>query len=164
MLSGESPARARAHSPKFAQGDRKVDNSTSVLASEQVAKEAMAILRSPLLRNCFDRAMHRYIAKEKRDNPQFASAARRVSISVTPDTLSLPADQEAGLSVTMNVETKTGLSIEERVVLDVARVGRALNTFSVEYGLDSTTPLPSSVFTQPLARLRTALQGAAPAA
>ena len=135
-----------------------------MFASEQVAKEAVSVLGSPLLRSCFDRVMHRFFAKEKKDNPQFASAVRRVSISVAPETLSLPVDQEAGLSVTMNVETKTGLSIEERFVFDVARIGRALDSFSVEYGLDSTGPLPTSVFSQPLARLQTVLPGAVPAA
>ena len=58
------------------------------------------MLGSPLLRSCFDRVMHRVLAKEKKDNCSSRAWSGDSRSRWTPETLSLPVDQEAGLSVT----------------------------------------------------------------
>src|SRR5262249_23476273 len=158
------PDRAKAHSPRFTKDDTKIDNSTSVLASEQLATKAVAVFSSSGFRRCMTRLADHALAKEKQKDPKFTSVLAHTAISVVPQTLSLPADQEAGLAVTITLTTKNGLTFDERVAFDVARVGRALENYNIQYGPNSAGPLPSSVFTPSLERLRTALQADAPAA
>ena len=160
ILDGKAPKSADAQSPDFAQAGIIVNNDTMVLTTQAAAERTLKAVSSPGFGNCFHDVGDRSLAKLKKKDPKTASLLASTSIAVSPATLSLPVDGEAGLTLAITLRTKSGAVVNERVVLDLVRVGRALEGFSVEYSPNATALLPTSVFLPSVQRLKVAMQAA----
>jgi hypothetical protein len=161
LIAGNAPGRAKAHSPEFKSGDLQINNGTSVLPNEKVARSAIAVFSSPLFRGCMRTALNRLLQKQMAKDPKFARQVAGASVSVSPTSLSLPADEEAGLSVVMHFRIKAGPTFEENFVFDAVRIGRGLANYSIEFGLDAGAQAPVSLLLPSVQRFRAARAGAA---
>ncbi len=147
----------RAHSPAFSEAGIAVDNNVALLPTAKAARKAMAAVTSPAMRACVKELGKREIDRLKQSDPATAKLLARTSTKVTSRTVTLPADQAAGIQLAVTLVSKDGRVAQEVIDFTVARDGRALSAFSVSYAPAATSHLPDRAFTPSLTRLRTAI-------
>ncbi len=159
LLDGKKVKNAKGQSPNFKQAGITVNNSTIVLPDEQLTQRAMAAVASPDFAGCF-RDLGNVEAAKVKKNPKIAKEVASTSVSVAPINSSLSADQEAGIRLIFTLHTKSGAAVSSGVVLDLVRVGRALDAYTIEYDPSATQAFAGSTLVASVQRLRSAMQAA----
>jgi len=151
-------AKAHAQSPNFSQAGTKVNNDVTILANAQAAQQVLTTIASPAFMDCFHQVGDRSLAELKKKDPKTARLFASTAVDVTPRSLALPADQTAGIELTINFTLKSGQTVRSVIDLDAARIANAIVGYSVEYAPDAASAIPISVYIPALQRLQSAIQ------
>jgi hypothetical protein len=153
LLDGKGKG-AHGQSPEFSGQGYTIDNSTSVMASDTLASQAMTVISSPSFIGCLRDIGNGAAAKARK---QLGSKATDVSASVSPTSLQLPVDQETGLLMAVNVRLANGTTVQAGGIFEFARIGRGLVSYSIQRDPGAQGDVSVSTVTPSLQRFRAAL-------
>jgi hypothetical protein len=146
----------RARSKDFVEGDDQISNTVNVFASTAAARAAVAAVDKPSTETCLQRLFEDVIDQSVANDPEARDQIEGVDVEVSRSSVAPVGDDALAFDAAITVHAKGGQTVELVSSAEFVRVGRVIDSFTVQATSDLPPDLVPSLIDASVGRLEAA--------